>query len=157
MHANIIAAKVAAVNNAHSYAKELYNTLSPIFRHYIGEKVIKNDGTLLAKIQKLIPDLPLTTNLSVWQRVSYYNIVWVIVSAETYQNQNQNNNEIALRYETIAVIGSLQDGILMDICDSPQLRDDYTVAEIEDKLEARRIAETAHRQAESALEMFNDL
>lgn len=57
-HPNALAAKVTAVNLAHSLANQYGPILKEFFRPYVGQKVTKTDGSFLESIKKELPKLP---------------------------------------------------------------------------------------------------
>ena len=67
---NATAAKVKAVNRANKEAIKLYEQLAPIFAPLVGQQVMKGTGGLLAKFQKLLPELPNTSSLSIHRHLS---------------------------------------------------------------------------------------
>ena len=54
-HSSALAAKVAAVNAANAEVNRLAPLYRALFAEYIGQKVTKADGSLLAKIQARLP------------------------------------------------------------------------------------------------------
>jgi len=58
-HPSALAAKVAATNAANAEVNRLAPLYRAIFAEYIGQKVTKADGSLLAKIQARLPSSPL--------------------------------------------------------------------------------------------------
>ena len=133
-------AKVKATNNAHRYAMELYDKLAPLFADMVGHKVTKQDGSLMAKFAKLLPEFPCTPQLHVYKYGSDYSLMWMVKACEVVNGQ-------ATYYEIGCYVGELRDGVLTKICNRPELRTDYTVAEV---LANRKAYEEAAKVAEEA-------
>lgn len=57
-HPNALAAKVAAVNLCHTLANQYGAILRDFFRPYVGQKVLKTDGSFLESFKKQLPELP---------------------------------------------------------------------------------------------------
>jgi len=55
-HPSLLAARVAAMNAAHAEVNRLAPIYRAIFAEYIGQKVTKADGSLLAKIKARLPE-----------------------------------------------------------------------------------------------------
>lgn len=142
-------AKVTAVNRAHSYAHQLYAMLTPIFEPLVGEKVFKADGTLTAKCQKLMPELPHGIALHVYKHVSDYSLAWTVKTCESIEGSSA-----CLYYEVTVYVGEMRNGVLMKLSTPFKGRVDYTPKEIEGKREDLRQAEEALSNARSALWPF---
>ena len=68
-------AKVKAVNKANAYATKLYPMLASVFKPLVGQKVLKADGSILAKYAKLMPDFLLAPEgIHVCQHMSKYSL-----------------------------------------------------------------------------------
>lgn len=145
--------KVDAVNAVHKYAMELYPKLVEIFKPYVGQKILKVDGSLLAKFKPLVDalDLPCNGKTHVYRQHSDYVLSWE--AKMTFFAPNTENPHYSDHHqsETQSVrIGELKNGVLEKIYPAPVLRTDYTVAEIEQKRqayrEAKKLADEAHSQ-----------
>ena len=127
-----LAAKVAAVNAANAYAKELYPQLAEVMRAFVGKKIIKQDGGLTAAVLAALPKLPCNGRINVYcQSYRTYSLSWVVKTNETICEDR------GVEYhETSVNIGRVSDHILTEIVSGEHidnLRTDYTVAEIEGK------------------------
>jgi predicted RecB family endonuclease len=79
----LLTAKVKAVNKANKYANELKVELVSFFKDYVGKKIFKADGTLLAKIVALAPKFENSKSISVYHRSSFNSqLSWVIKTCE---------------------------------------------------------------------------
>lgn len=157
IHKTALEAKVAAVNNANRYALELYPQLRAIFEPFIGQKIEKADGGLLMKIAKLLPEFPCKPGLHVYKMSSDYSLVWVVKTCESQAiNGKHDNYHVAHYHETSVYVGNMRHGVLTDFCKAPELRTDYTAAEVEAAREAYRKAKQAADDARSALFNFGE-
>ena len=144
-------AKVAAVNRANAYAVELYDTLAPVFLPYLGQQVTKKDGSLLAKVQKGLPELPSTPSLHVYRGSSDYSIYYVVKTCE------HDSNTSCLYHETSVYVGNIRKGVLESIHKRPEgLRTDWTADEIRAGRERVKEARQALSDAESAIYPFGE-
>ncbi len=140
-------AKVKAINDANAYAPELYAKLIPIFAPYVGQKIIKADGSLIAKIEKQIPELAPFT----YRSRSNYSLGYV---AKTCAMEPGGNG--CAYHETYVSIGELRDGMLSSLAPAPTgLRTDYTVEEVETKRKAVEKADKALDDAKGELYPFD--
>ena len=150
MSDNATKAKVKAVNKAHAYAAKLHEQLTPIFAPLVGQNLFKIGG-LLAKYQKLLPELPSTPSLFVHRHLSDYSLGWTVKTSEDIEGQSG-----CLYYETTVSIGELSHGVLTKLTPYQPGRTDWTLKEIEDKRETLRAAEKAYNDARSALYPFGE-
>lgn len=135
-----LAALVIATNRGHAYANGLYEALRPIFEPLVGTVVCKQDGSLLAKVEKLVPKLPYETGLSVLRDHTNYSLRWSIKTSETIDG-------LAYYRETTVTIGE-KDGLLLSkICPAPVYRADYTLQEILAKRSAVAMAKKVYEDA----------
>ena len=147
---NRLSPKVKAVNVANAYGIELYDKLAAVFTPLVGCKIEKADGTLLAKVAKLMPSLPHGVGLSVYRYTSNYSLMYVV---KTCESDGYNG---CMYHETSVYIGEMRDGVLVKLCNKPELRTDYTVAEVEANRKAYEVAKEAASQAESKLHPFGE-
>ena len=140
--AETLKARVAAVNRGNDYANKLYRELTNIFRPLVGQKILKADGTLLAKYQPLLPHFPSTPQLHVYRHTSEYSLAWSVKTCESLPPHS-------CMYHTATVyIGDLSGDKLEKLSVNPfEGRTDFTAAEIESKRAdyeaAKRIADNA--------------
>ena len=141
-------ARVNAVNKANAYAKELYEQLKPVFEPFVGMQILKQGGDLLAKVQKLIPELPCKPNLHVYRYRSDYSLMYMVRASATVDDYGSMSHEVGV------YIGELHNGALIKMCDWHELRTDFTVEEVKLKREIYEQAQKVASEAESALHPF---
>lgn len=139
--------RVKAVNRANDYANKLYVALRAIFEPLVGQQVTKKDGTLLAKIQKLMPELPSTHNLHVYRYSSEYSLVWVVKTSEPDDGSDGSGPHTVTYHETSVYVADLKSGVVGRIYDPPNFRTDY---KLEDVLALRAKYEQAKKLADDA-------
>ncbi len=142
-----LAAQVEAVNAANKVAGVLYEKLVPIFTPFVGQKIEKVDGTLLAKIVKLLPDFNRSPSLTVYKLRSDYSLAWVAKTCV-------NSGGCAHYYETTSYIGEMRDGVLVKIGDPCIRRTDYTAEEVTEKRQIYKAAQEAADKAKGDLYPF---
>lgn len=144
-------ARIVATNRVHAYALNIYPALSEYFTPFVGCKILKADGYLLAKVTK---DMPTLENNHRIQCFIYsdakYSLKWLVRSSES------DGDGIAHYGEIVLYIADMQDGVLTKICPKPDYRCDYTVEEFEAKRAAYKIAKEAADKARSALFPFGE-
>lgn len=155
VHDDALSAKVAAVNKANAYALEIYPRLRLVFEPLVGQKILKVDGTLLAKVEKLLPEFPCSPGLHAYESSSDYSLRWCVKTMESYQSR-QSDCQIASYYEADVYIGTLENGVLTKLYEPPILRTDFTVGEISNLRAAYEKAKEAAREARSALGPFGE-
>jgi len=138
----ILTANVRAVNRANEYGATLYRTLAELFRPLVGTQVLKKDGTLLAKIKALLPELPCTAALHVYKHGSECGLAWVVKTSEMIGDTCS-----CVYHESTVYVGDLQAGVLTAISTPFQGRTNYSVSEVE---KARKRYEEARQAAEEA-------
>lgn len=142
----ILTAKVAAVNRANEYATRLYAALVEQFAPLVGQKILKADGTLLAKYAGLVPNLPCTPDLHVYRHSSDYSLAWTVKTCEFMPPNG------CMYHEVTVYVGDLRGQTLEKMAIHPFAgRTDFSVEEITGK---RAAYESAKRVAD---ELRNDL
>lgn len=144
-------AMVKAVNRANAAATALYETLEKAFTPLVGKPVTKQDGSLLAKVEKTLPAMPDGGNVMVYRMSSSYSLAWVVKTWEEVKGAGH-----VVYHETPVYVGSLRGATLTEISKPIVHRDDYTAEEVEGKRMKYREAEEAMRQARSELYPFGD-
>jgi len=140
-----LTAKVAAVNRANEYAARLYAALVEKFGPLVGQKILKADGTLLAKYAGLVPDLPCSPDLHVYRHSSDYSLAWTVKTWTLLPHS-------CMYHEVTVYVGDLRGATLDKMTVHPFTgRTDYSVEEITAK---RLSAESAKRVAD---ELRSDL
>lgn len=146
-----LACKVAAINRANAYGKEIYKTLTAIFEPLVGEKILKADGSLLAKYAALVPKFEYSHALHVYRHTSDYSLAWVVKTCEPLPPHS------CMYHESVVYIGDLRGHTLEKLCIHPfDSRSDYTVEEITQKRVDFENAKKALDNARSALYPFGE-
>lgn len=146
---NRLSAKVCAVNKANAYAMRLHKLLSPIVAQWVGQDILKADGTLRVKYEKQIPKFPEVAGIRVYKRVASYGLSFSVSGSE-------NAEDCTMCYEASCNLAKLSNGVVGELYQCPELRTDYTAEEIEEKRKAYKKAEELAREAESALTPFGE-
>jgi len=144
-----LTAKVKAVNRANAYAQELYERLMPIFEPLVGEKILKQDGALLAKIMKLMPELPNTDVLCVFRSLSACSLEFHIRAMEHADDFRGN-----VYHEAHLYIGELDRGTLVALAQLPNVRSDWTIREVAEGHKKVEEAQEALDNAKRAIHPF---
>lgn len=138
--------RVAAVNEAHLLAMQLEKQLREFFLAYVGQKVLKADGTVLAKIAaKLNPLLAWFDNqngVQVYLDRGPFYLRW------TVKVRKEADVHSWVYWEQSVRVGEIEGDTLKNVIDKPtELRTDYTAEEIEAK---RKVYRELMEQAERA-------
>ena len=150
--ASALAAKVAAVNMAHEYANELRPILLAAFAPYVGQKILKTDGTLLQKVRETLPELPSHAGLSVFRRSESYSLVYTVKTCVSYGEHSCTYHEVSLYLYRF-------DGVTLapwNGCQWENLRTDHTEAEVFALRQANTAAKEAASRAAAALYPFGE-
>jgi hypothetical protein len=142
-------AQIKAQNRAATRALELYAELAAIFRPLVGKQVCKANG-LLAKVAALLPKLENTPALSIYRYRSNYSLVWVVKACE------QEGEDVCEYREVSVYIGELRGLVLEKICDCPNLRHDYSLAEVKAIREEVKAAQKTLDEAKAKLSPFGE-
>lgn len=140
-----LAARVKAVNRANAKAIQLYKQLAEFFAEYVGQKVVKADGDLLAKIK--LPKFENGNGLMIYRYPSHWCLKWVVKTCEIVDG-------IAYFHETAVAVGILDGNILAKLCDPIEARTDYTVEEVQAIRRDFQSAEERLRELQSRLYPF---
>jgi hypothetical protein len=129
---------------------ELRPKLAAALRPFVGCKVFKVDGSLTKAVEGALPKLPNEPRLHV--RRSSGSMYWA-VNVSVYVSAFQG----CMSHEAGVHVGSVRDGILLDVTDEPlKLRTDHNAAEIRAKrAEYERLKKLAD-DALSALSPFGE-
>lgn len=151
-HADELSAKVEAVNLANKTANEIYPVLADIFRPLIGQNITKNDGTLLARVVKLLPEFINTHNVTVYGKTSKhgYSLSFTVKTCINYGDHTCTYHEVGV------YIGNMSNGVLTGMMDVDIRKTDYTVEEVKRLREAARKAQDAYHEARSACGIFGE-
>ena len=146
----LLTARVVARNEVNFWAMNVQQNLLEFLAPFVGQKILKADGSLLSKIKKDFPNLGETEGLRICQDVtSPFSLVWKVDVHKSIVSA------YACTYEECRVyIGKLNDNVLESLCEFDQRRVDYTVEEILDLREEHDTAQKAVDKARSALSPF---
>ena len=145
-----LAAKVKATNKANAYAMEIHPQLCAVFAPFVGQKIEKVDGSLLAKIAKLMPKFIDGVPLHVYRYNSNYSLMYVVKTCEMIPPHG------CTYYEASCYVGEMRDGVLIKLCDAPKLRTDYTVEEVKANRAAYKAAQQLADDAKGKLHPFGE-
>lgn len=151
-HKDELSAKVEAVNLANKTANEIYPILRKVFEPFMGQNITKNDGTLLARIVKLIPELPDSRAVTVYGKHSKhsYSVSFTVKTCVSYGEHS------CTYYEIGVYICDVTNGVVTRFYDVDERKTDYTVEDILAKREAARAAKKAYEDARSACFPFDE-
>lgn len=154
MNISRLEARVKAINNANKYALEICPILQEFFRPYIGQKVEKADGSLLAKIADKMPSLANGNELRVYKHSSDYSLAWIIKTSENCEFNGTFHS--CIYHETVVYVGKLDGSILKSISNPFSAKCDYSVEEVLKLREINYKAKETARLTESALYPFGE-
>jgi len=137
-HSLILPARVIARNRANANAMALYDLLSKVFAPFVGQKIEKVDGSLLAKVQASFPKI----TFFFYRYRSNYSVCYVAKECQSLSDGNSCVYE-----ETTVYIGDVRDGVLQSLYPRPSFRHDWTVEEVQ---KLRHEAEEAEKIASDA-------
>lgn len=152
-------AKVAAVNAANKAANELYDSLVEVFRPLVGQKILKADGSLMAKVQKLMPSLPDTRSgssiLYAYRHASAYSLAWTVKACESSEGKYEDC-QYANYHETTVYVGKITGDVLTDIEPPPNFPTQYDARTVTLARENYHKAKAAADAAYSKLHPFGE-
>lgn len=161
-HASRLAAKVAARNHVHQIALEKAGPMIDALRPFLGEKIIKVDGALTAKVSKALGRQSVACDLTEGVHGSYYttghgyNVSAVIKVCHSSQ-LSRDRGQVADYADATIYLGDLAHGVLSKLYDVPTLlRTDYTEAEILTYRAELKAAQKALSEAQSKLYHFGE-
>jgi hypothetical protein len=147
-------AKVQAQNTAAFIANELYPVFRGIFEPMVGQKVLKADGSLIAKIEAQLPKIQNIQRVQVYRQSTQQNLYWSLCWAVKV-SCTVKNRPFCEYQEVYITVGSLDDGVLVELVDeTDKKRDDYDVNDIRRLQEVYRVKMKEAREAERALYPF---
>jgi hypothetical protein len=154
MSKEALTARIEARNLANKYGNELFPKLAAVFTPFIGQKVVKADGCLLAKIAKLMPTFPCVPALHVYKYGSNYSLMWVVKTCVV--EPTGGGHGIAHYAETSVYVGKLEGDTLVSLYNAPTFITNYTAAGVEAAREAHKVAKQAYEAARAALDPFGE-
>jgi hypothetical protein len=117
----------------------------------VGKKVLKADGTLLAKVEEQLPKIQNIPGVQVYRQNGVFCTLWWVVKVRC----DVKDKQFCVHQETFIPVGALDDGVLVELFDeTDKKRDDYDVNEIRQLQEVYRVKMEEARQAERALSPF---
>ena len=144
-------ANVKAVNSCHAECNRLFPILAELFRPFVGQKIEKVDGTLLAKINSKLDFLPNTVPISVCRSRLNYSLAWTVRACESIPEDCG-----CLYYSRTIYVGDVSNGVLEKISPFEPAKTDYTTDELLKNLETYKTAKAAMEDARSALWPFSE-
>lgn len=144
--------KVAAVNEANAYAKQMYKDLVVALKPFIGCQVIKANGEFTKTLEKALPEFPKFGNnyIQVSKKISRHSVSWTVWVRKEI-------GERSVRHETTVYICNLGGTLLESLYSSEEvdkLRTDYTFEEVDEKFKELKSAEKKAEQIKSSLYQF---
>jgi hypothetical protein len=149
-----LVALVSAVNRAHSEAGRLYSVMAAALKPMIGQVILKADGTLMAKVQKMLPELPYTRDVMTCLRTSNYNLWLTVKTCEGIGDTSGPHT--CLYHETSVYLANLRDRTLLSLMAHDECRTDYTVEEVMSLRQKCAEAKKAYEAARSACYPFGE-
>lgn len=142
IYPNALAAKIAAQNEANKAAIELYSKAVEPLKAFVGQKILKVDGTLLEKVKKVLPELVNTNEFRAYYTTGGGYSLRIAITVNKSSPSRRSDCQLAQYQESSAYLAGLRDGVLVKLYDAPQLRADFTEEEI---LMARKDLEYAKK------------
>jgi hypothetical protein len=150
---NRLEAKVKARNTAVEYGISLYKQLVEVFEPLVGQKILKVDNDLLAKVKANVPkfdDLP--EGISIFRRFAAVNaIAWTVKVRVPVED-----DEIWVYQEVTVYVADMEGQTLTKINNPFEGRTDWTADEVEEKRRAYKEAKKKADEAHSALYPFGE-
>lgn len=144
-------ARIKARNRANLEATRLYWALAEAFTPLVGTAVVKNDGGILHKHMKRMPEFPRGGPVTVYRNNSSYSLSWTVKVCISI------GDSWGCVYEEATVyVGKMDGNVLTEIDSAFEGRTDFTAEEILEKREAYEVARKAYDDARSALCPFGE-
>jgi hypothetical protein len=124
--------KVKAVNTANRYANLIYPALHEFFKLYVGQKIEKQDGTLLKKIADTVPVIKIDDKIEDGYNISFMMFRNTSNYTISYTAKVCVSGHGECCYHSVSVyIGDMKCGVLENVkYEAPNHRTDYTSEEI---------------------------
>jgi hypothetical protein len=153
-------AKIEATNLAHAYGNKLRKLLVEFFTPYVGQKIIKADGSLLAKIAAKLPAFPdekgnpgqhVHASIMTYRHRSDYSLAWTVKTCQPIPPHT------CTYYESTVYIGDMDGDVLKSMTTHMEdWKADYTLADIVAKIEAYEAAQKVADDLKGAVYPFSD-
>ena len=154
-------AKVEAVNLANRTAAWLQKAMQEVFSPLVGQVILKRDGSLLAKVKKLVDrvvDVPHDPRVHWYFMRSKYSVGWG-VKACVSDSRHAHYHDVPAYVGHLASTGTGfgEQRVVLETLASPlEARADWTVGEVVANRLKYRMAEQAYRDAQSGLGPFGE-
>ncbi len=145
-----IAAQVEARNLANQAVNDVYARLADFFRPFIGKQVTKKDGSLLAKIEKMLPVLDIPSRVSVYLNRSDYSLCWTCKACVSIQDDHG-----CVYDEQTSYVGKLSEGVLTEIQEVEARETDWTTEKLGERIANVERLRNEYQQAKYDLCGFN--
>lgn len=143
---NTLEAKVDATNRANASANKLQPALIEIFRPFVGQKILKADGTIAQRFQRFVPKFSYSTEHNVYHNNNRCS--WTVKCCSFIEGGG------CVYHEAHLSVGRIVDGVLTELATPFVRRADWTAEEVQRLQKAVEDAETVFRNAQAALEHF---
>ena len=150
--ADKLRAMVEATNRANAEANKIWVILRSHFAQFVGKKIYKKSGDLMANVVVHMPLMPNGHSLQIYRDRNDYALKFVVkVAADLPDNS-------CVYYSTSICIGEISGGVLTCLSNWPGLdrRTDYTFEEIMQRRENIVAAKKVYDIAKSALYPFEE-
>jgi hypothetical protein len=122
-----LAAKVSARNKVNKLANDSYPKIIEALKPFLGQKILKVNGTLMEKVAKVLPKIDCYR--AYYTCGAGYSLKVEITEFETSPDRF-GDGSIAHYQETSLYLGDLTTGVLTKLYDAPNHRTDFTEEEI---------------------------
>lgn len=129
-YTNALAAKVAAQNEANKAAIELYAKAVEPLKAFVGQKILKVDGTLLEKVRKALPELVNTNEFRAYYTDGHGYSLCIAITVNKSSPSRRGDCLISQHMGASAYLAELRNGVLVKLYNVPQLRTDFSDLEI---------------------------
>jgi hypothetical protein len=141
---------VEATNRANAEANKIWVILRSHFAQFVGKKIYKKSGDLMANVVVHMPLMPNGHSLQICRDRSDHALNFVVkVAADLPDNS-------CVYYSARICIGEISGGVLTDLHNIVDRRTDYTFEEIMQKREDIVAAKKVYDAAKSALYPFEE-
>jgi len=151
MNREKLEAKVKAVNLANQAANSWKPALVNFFKAYVGKKIFKANGGLMASVADKMPQLADLNGVSFYGNNSQYSLWYVAKSCVSYAQS-------CIYYEVGMRIGDMENGVLKGVYEFDPAKDawreDFSADEVIAKMKAVEEAEKALDAAKGNLYPF---
>lgn len=150
-HSNTLSATVAARNEVNELTNTRYSTIILALAPFIGQRILKVDGTLLKKVKEALPEFDAVQGFgsSSWYSTGHgYSLVLNIKTCHGVEPHG------CVYADSTLYLGKLRDGVLEGLYDAPTLKANFTEQYVIQAREEVKGAEKILREVESKLYYF---